>query len=171
MDREQNHLKLFFEQCKRNQAGNYRKWSFIGFWLNSSGLANRWLAENPAVDLQLDITSGALNFQVEITHFLKICHYPYLIIESDDRFIFDIEAAESLLKSQTELYYDLDKENALHWCVRHASKDHIEILIQYLIVHESTCLDHLLRENVREESPLGILIEKSKLRSVFQFAL
>ena len=94
-----------------------------------------------------------------------------MIIESDDRFIFDIEAAESLLKAQTELYYDLDKENALHWCARHASKDHIEILIQYLIVHESTCIDHLLRENVREESPLGILIEKSKLRSVFQFAL
>ena len=94
-----------------------------------------------------------------------------MIIQSDDRFIFDIEDAKILLKAQTELYYDSDKENALHWCARHASKDHIEILIEYLIRHESTCIKHLLRENSREESPLGILIEKSKLRSVFKLAL
>ena len=94
-----------------------------------------------------------------------------MIIQSDDRFIFDIEDAKILLKAQTELYYDSDKENALHWCARHASKDHIEILIQYLILHESHCIEHLLRENYREESPLGILIEKSKLRSVFKLAL
>ena len=94
-----------------------------------------------------------------------------MIIQSDDRFIFDIEDAKILLKAQTELYYDSDKENALHWCARHASKDHIEILIQYLILHESHCIEHLLRENYREESPLGILIEKSKLRSVFKLTL
>ena len=94
-----------------------------------------------------------------------------MILQSDDRFIFDIEAAEHLLAAQKELYYDSDKENALHWCARHASKDHIEILIEYLILHESHCIEHLLRENNREESPLGILIEKSKLRSVFKPAI
>ena len=98
----------------------------------------------------------------------------YLIIKSDDRVIFDIEAAENLLTAQKELYYDSEtKENALHWCARHASNDHIDILIRYLIIHETHCIEHLLRENTREESALGILIEKSKLRSVFKliFAL